>query len=102
MQVLRQFRASDVQLEDAKRSIITHHQQSLTSDLYWLQLLTGQQSDDIPSKNATAISELRSIVESLTTEDIHDIYSAFNFRSSDKIHKCIAVSGQEPTTPVES
>eukprot|EP00467_Chlorarachnion_reptans_P021463 CAMPEP_0114498860 /NCGR_PEP_ID=MMETSP0109-20121206/7104_1 /TAXON_ID=29199 /ORGANISM="Chlorarachnion reptans, Strain CCCM449" /LENGTH=1231 /DNA_ID=CAMNT_0001676379 /DNA_START=104 /DNA_END=3799 /DNA_ORIENTATION=+ len=92
--VLRRFRASDNQLEDAKRAVISSYQNSLSSDHFWLDLLSGSQSDDLPRKNLEAIADYETVVKSLTTADIHDVYAAFGFRG-DALFKCIAVSEGE-------
>ncbi|KEP64326.1 UNVERIFIED_CONTAM: peptidase M16 inactive domain-containing protein [Hammondia hammondi] len=71
------------QLESAKKQIISRHVHDRQMGRYWMELLAGLQLDNLPQKNIAYIRDLPAVVESVTLEDLQEIFESFGLRDAD-------------------
>ncbi|KFG60039.1 peptidase M16 inactive domain-containing protein [Toxoplasma gondii RUB] len=71
------------QLESAKKQIISRHAHDRQMGRYWMELLAGLQLDNLPQKNIAYIRDLPAVVESVTLEDLQEIFESFGLRDAD-------------------
>ncbi|PFH32691.1 hypothetical protein BESB_013030 [Besnoitia besnoiti] len=83
------------QLESAKKQIISRHAHDRKLARYWMELLVGLQLDDLPRKNLAYIRDLTAVVESVTLEDLQEIFESFGLRDGD-LWEGVGTSGPVP------
>ncbi|CBZ50351.1 putative M16 family peptidase [Neospora caninum Liverpool] len=83
------------QLESAKKQIISRHAHDRQLARYWMELLAGVQLDDLPQKNLAYIRDLPAVVESVSLEDLQEIFESFGLRDAD-LWEGVGTSGPVP------
>eukprot|EP00923_Selenidium_pygospionis_P059352 GHVN01104438.1.p1 GENE.GHVN01104438.1~~GHVN01104438.1.p1 ORF type:complete len:259 (+),score=62.80 GHVN01104438.1:146-922(+) len=81
----------EYQLTNAKNNILNHHENDLLgSSRYWLDLVNGVQLPQMPSKTIGFISSFKSLVESVTLDDVNTLLHLMGLDKQERVWENIA------------
>ncbi|VFQ95828.1 unnamed protein product [Cuscuta campestris] len=80
------------ELDRARRTLLMRHEAETKSNAYWLWLLAHLQATSVPRKDISCITELTSLYEAATIEDIYVAYEQLKIDEG-SLFSCIGIAG---------
>ena len=99
LRVLRGFRMQRIsqrEVERARMTLLTRHETELKTNAYWVDLMQYTSLGDVlaPAKKVSCISDLPSMYEAATVDDLYEVYQQLGL-GDDEIFTCVTVAGKE-------
>lgn len=92
------------ELDRARRTLLMRHEAEIKSNAYWLGLLAHLQATSVPRKDISCITELTSLYEAATIEDIYVAYEQLKIDEG-SLFSCIGIAGgnagEDNSVPIE-